>query len=331
MIAILLRLLIYPEILSHSFFIFNLGSLIYSSLTVALHPLTVVKIRKQVLSNDNSAGNLSNSNLSVRHYYRGLGVVVSLAIPARIIYVSVLEYSRELIDHNARYVILDPPSVFNDYEKHLLGLLPLVAPFSGGISGGLAAASSQLIIVPMDVISQKLIVMGDSTYKHKGCAISVTKSVISREGLRGIYKGFGLSLFTSLPTGSVWWATYAGCKDQLSVYGNPNVFDSDDVFSSMKLVAHQGFIQIICAFNAALAASILTQPLDTIKTRLQVGADAGNASSNASIFSVAKNLTATSGLYKGLWARVAHMGIWGSVLSSAYEYLKLICRKDYSF
>jgi hypothetical protein len=70
----------------------------------------------------------------------------------------------------------------------------------------------------------------------------------------------------------------------------------------------------------------LTQPLDTIKTRLQVLET--NSASNTSVMSIAKELAATSKLYQGLLPRIAHMAIWGSVLSSAYEYLKVVSRKD---
>eukprot|EP00578_Thalassiosira_sp_NH16_P023182 CAMPEP_0181089852 /NCGR_PEP_ID=MMETSP1071-20121207/7522_1 /TAXON_ID=35127 /ORGANISM="Thalassiosira sp., Strain NH16" /LENGTH=330 /DNA_ID=CAMNT_0023171825 /DNA_START=24 /DNA_END=1013 /DNA_ORIENTATION=+ len=298
--------------------LYGIGTVMYSALTVVLHPLTVMKIRRQVLGNSQSPTNTSiTSSRNIGQYYRGLGVVVSLAIPGRIIYISTLEYSRELADTNARQLLLNPPSALASFNKELLGLLPLVTPFSGGVAGGLAAVSSQLIVVPMDVISQKLMVMEDSVFKEKGSAVKVARSIINTDGWRGLYKGFGLSLFTSLPAGSIWWATYAGCKDQLSVYGDPNICCMDGAIDSVPLVARQGIIQVASAFCAAVAASVTTQPLDTIKTRLQVG-NTQDMKQNVSLFSVAKELTSTPGLYKGMLPRIAHMGIWGSVLSAAY-------------
>mmetsp|Transcript_21127 Transcript_21127/g.38227 ORF Transcript_21127/g.38227 Transcript_21127/m.38227 type:complete len:322 (-) Transcript_21127:6-971(-) len=302
--------------------LFCIGTVMYSALTVALHPLTVAKIRRQTQTtpSNSSSGTFLNN---ISQYYRGLGVVVSLAIPARFIYISTLEYSRELVDTNARQFIS------KTYNNEIRNLLPLVTPFAGGVAGGLAAVSSQLIVVPMDVLSQKLMVMEDSVYKEKGSTIKVARSIIKTEGWRGLYKGFGLSLFTSLPAGSIWWATYAGCKDKLlGLYGDPDVCVKNDAIRSIPLVARQGIIQVASAFSAAVAASVLTQPLDTIKTRLQVG-KAGSMKPNSSLLSVAKELTSTSGLYIGLLPRIAHMGIWGSVLSCAYELLKLVSRKDY--
>lgn len=308
----------------------------YSVLTVALHPLTVVKIRNQVgVSTADVSSSISGGTLSknLKQYYRGLGVVISLAIPTRIIYISTLEYTRELIEKNARNLILNPPLLLAKYDCQLQNLAPLITAFSGGVSGGLAAVSSQLIVVPMDVISQKQMVMEDSIYKKRGSAIIVVKTVLSSDGWRGIYRGFGLSLFTSLPAGSIWWATYAGSKDYMSVHSNSNDNEGNTIVNSFPLIVRQGLVQIASAFSAAIMASIMTQPLDTIKTRLQVGGKPGNLPSKSAIISVAKELTATSGfsgMYQGLLPRIAHMGIWGSVLSSAYEYLKLVSRKDYN-
>jgi solute carrier family 25 protein 44 len=392
----------------------------YSVLTVILHPLTVAKIRRQILmhgpstttSTASSTSSIASSSSSsspppihpstatpvvatattptnitstspitnyIRQYYRGLGVVVSLAIPARIIYISTLEYTREWVDTSARHLLLHPPpfllTVLSSYSSsnnnsnnvEMTKFLPLITPLSGGIAGGLAAVSSQLIVVPMDVISQKLIVMDDSIYnsESRGRAMKVARKIVQTDGWRGLYKGFGLSLFTSLPAGSIWWGTYAGIRSYLNTaisggsggsYSNGSsssqlhpsteIRSKEDEDATMTIgyaippMARQGIIQIVSAFGAAAAAAVVTQPLDTLKTRLQVGNgsgasfDAGGASSrNAQSFiSMAKELTSTSGmsgLYKGLLPRIVHMGVWGSVLSAAYEVLKLVSRKDF--
>ena len=165
----------------------------YSGLTVILHPLTVLKIRKQTGSTIEQ--NIGTSNL--RQYYRGLGVVLSMAIPARIIYISTLEFTRESAENVMRGLILNPPSSWPVRREEMQSLIPLVAPFSGGLAGGIAAFSSQVVVVPMDVISQKQMVA-----EHTISAKEVTQSIISSAGWKGLFRGFGLSLFTSLPAGS---------------------------------------------------------------------------------------------------------------------------------
>ena len=357
-------------------------SSIASSSSSSIHPSTATPVVAAATTPTNITPTSPITNY-IRQYYRGLGVVVSLAIPARIIYISTLEYTREWVDTSARHLLLHPPpfllTVLSSYSSsnnnnkiEMTKFLPLITPLSGGIAGGLAAVSSQLIVVPMDVISQKLIVMDDSIYnsESRGRAMKVARKIVQTDGWRGLYKGFGLSLFTSLPAGSIWWGTYAGIRSYLNtaisggsggscgsgshgsssslIRPSPEIRSKEDDDSTMTIgyaippMARQGIIQIVSAFGAAAAAAVVTQPLDTLKTRLQVGngggngatLDAGGASSrNAQSFiSLAKELTSTSGmsgLYKGLLPRIVHMGVWGSVLSAAYEVLKLVSRKDF--
>ncbi|KAL7427716.1 hypothetical protein ACHAXH_000660, partial [Discostella pseudostelligera] len=389
--------------------LYSFGTVMYSALTVILHPLTVAKIRRQILMHGPSSSSSSSSTTPtassapihsstaaanttitstspitnyIRQYYRGLGVVVALAIPARIIYISTLEYTRECVDTSARQLLLYPPpfllrilsssySSSNSSTIDMSKYLPLVTPLSGGIAGGLAAVSSQLIVVPMDVISQKLIVMDDSVYNTRGRAMQVAQTIVQTDGWRGLYKGFGLSLFTSLPAGSIWWATYAGLRNHLNSRRDGGGSDDGSAFmshslsesrreeeakmlalgSSLPPMARQCIIQLVSAFGAAAAASVVTQPLDTLKTRIQVGSNSGSggvnggmtSTSNALSYAItrrkqrgflfmAKELSSTSGvsgLYKGLLPRIVHMGVWGSVLSAAYEVLKLVSRKDF--
>lgn len=161
----------------------------YSGLTVLLHPLTVLKIRRQTGSIIENAG---TNNL--RQYYRGLGVVLSMAIPARILYISTLEYTRESAEHIATNLIFNPPPYFPISQNQLQQFLPLVTPFSGGLAGGLAALSSQLIVVPMDVISQKQMVS-----ENPISAKDVTRTIISSDGYRGLFRGFGCLYLRAYP------------------------------------------------------------------------------------------------------------------------------------
>ena len=39
--------------------------------------------------------------------------------------------------------------------------------------------------------------------------------MIQREGLRGLYRGFGLSVATFVPSSAVWWSAYGGYQKAL--------------------------------------------------------------------------------------------------------------------
>ena len=97
-----------------------------------------------------------------------------------------------------------------------------------------------------------------------------------------------------------------------------------------------GLIQIGSGISAAVVASVLTQPLDVIKTRLQVMGPSTSPwsqskTNSSSISTVIKELAISEGIqgfFRGTGPRILYMGLWGTILSSAFEYLKIISRKE---
>ena len=349
---------------------YSIGTAAYSFLTVALHPVTVIKTRQQVLDGPASGGAgkpgvaaaatafsprrqpalasvIRDAALPVnpgrsaaldgaRSLFRGLPIILCLAVPARALYISVLERGREGIGDALTTSLL---RAYEDPEE-AKELLPLVATVSGGLAGGIAALSAQVIVVPMDVVSQRQMAMDDETYRRRGRVADVSRAVVQAEGWTGLYRGFGLSILSSLPTGFMWWATYGGCQHKLQPY--VNLREGEDR-ASITYLTRRGTVQLASGLSAAMVAATLTQPLDVIKTRLQVGvvgrptaqADpSGNsltaAQGRVSPMLVVRELLKTSGVrgfLKGTVPRIAHMGLWGTALSSAYEVLREVSQK----
>ena len=75
--------------------------------------------------------------------------------------------------------------------------------------------ASQLVYVPVDVVTQKLMVAGDPHAAGAGAgageatAAQVVRAILKESGPLGLYRGFGVSLVAHLPGGSIWWASYA--------------------------------------------------------------------------------------------------------------------------
>ena len=306
---------------------YGIGTCMYTTITMALHPISVIKTRQQILNNAAKEITIPNGFDRIRGLYRGLGIILVVAIPARGVYIGTLENSREIISNK-----LFKLPFFNECNQDgkVIGN-PFVASISGGIAGGLASMSSQTLIVPMDVISQRQMVMKDAAYARKGTAFCIISDIIRSDGYKGFYRGFGLSLFSSLPVGSIWWGTYTGCQHLLQ---NTNIFRFYKDHNDMTALGVRGCIQLISGLSAAAVAATLTQPLDVIKTRLQVGVknSMANVPHQPTYFVVAKELYNSSGsmgFFRGTGPRIMSMGLWGTVLSSAYEYLRIISRKDY--
>lgn len=97
----------------------------------------------------------------------------------------------------------------------------------------------------------------------------------------------------------------------------------------MAVVAVQG----LSATTASGFSALVTMPLDTIKTRVQViESDASNG--KVSIAHTVRNLVKDGGLracYRGLGARWASMSISATTMITTYESLKKMSTKNQDF
>ncbi|CAL9166295.1 uncharacterized protein LOC135671932 [Musa acuminata AAA Group] len=290
--------------------LFVVGAGIFSGVTVALYPLSVIKTRMQVASSDVVQKNAFSAfrNMlkvdGIPGLYRGFGTVITGAVPARIIFLTSLEMTKV-----ASLNLVEP---FKLSE-------PVQAALANGIAGMSASLCSQAVFVPIDVVSQKLMVQGYSGFAKYNGGFDVAHKIIKSDGIRGLYRGFGLSVMTYSPSSAVWWASYGSSQRVIwKLLGHGN--DKENVPSQSKIVCVQATGGII----AGAVASCVTTPLDTIKTRLQVM----DNMQKQNVRQVVKRLIAEDGwkgFYRGLGPRFFSMSAWGTTMIVAYEYLKRLC------
>ncbi|CAD5176589.1 unnamed protein product, partial [Musa acuminata subsp. malaccensis] len=286
--------------------LFVVGAGIFSGVTVALYPLSVIKTRMQVASSDVVQKNAFSAfrNMlkvdGIPGLYRGFGTVITGAVPARIIFLTSLEMTKV-----ASLNLVEP---FKLSE-------PVQAALANGIAGMSASLCSQAVFVPIDVVSQKLMVQGYSGFAKYNGGFDVARKIIKSDGIRGLYRGFGLSVMTYSPSSAVWWASYGSSQRVIwKLLGHGN--DKENVPSQSKIVCVQATGGII----AGAVASCVTTPLDTIKTRLQVM----DNMQKQNVRQVVKRLIAEDGwkgFYRGLGPRFFSMSAWGTTMIVAYEYL----------
>lgn len=291
-----------------------LGAGIFTGLTVALYPVSVTKTRLQVATRDSAERNAFSvvkgilKTDGVPGLYRGFGTVITGAVPARIIFLTALEATKV--------------GAFRMVEPFKLSE-PTKAAIANGIAGMTGSLFAQAVFVPIDVVSQKLMVQGYSGYATYNGGLDVARKVIKADGLRGLYRGFGLSVMTYSPSSAVWWASYGSSQRIIWSYLGRDTDFKKTPPSESTIVLVQGGGGII----AGATASCITTPLDTIKTRLQVMGHENRPSARQ----VVKNLIADEGwqgLYRGLGPRFFSMSAWGTSMILAYEYLKRLCAKD---
>jgi len=69
-----------------------------------------------------------------------------------------------------------------------------------------------VLCIDMFQISQKLMVQGYSGHARYKGGIDVARKVIKADGIRGLYRGFGLSVMTYAPSSAVWWESYGSSQ-----------------------------------------------------------------------------------------------------------------------
>jgi solute carrier family 25 S-adenosylmethionine transporter 26 len=113
-----------------------------------------------------------------------------------------------------------------------------------------------LIRVPTEVLKQR---MQAGMYKTFGSSLS---SVLATEGFMGLYRGFGITIFREVPFSLLQFPMYEKLKSII------RASRSDGDVPAIQAAA--------CgSFSGAISAAATT-PMDVIKTRVMLGADAQN-------------------------------------------------------
>ncbi|CAK9156429.1 unnamed protein product [Ilex paraguariensis] len=313
------------EMLDKSKF-FLLGAALFSGVSATLYPIVVLKTRQQVSASGCPCLRMAVSILKhegLRGFYRGFGTSLMGTIPARALYMGALEMTKS--------------NVGSATVK--LGFSEVSASAIANAAAGLSAAmAAQLIWTPIDVVSQRLMVQGgnnsrgtaNNLIRYNG-GIDAFRKIIYRDGVRGLYRGFGISILTYAPSNAVWWASYSIAHR--AIWGGVGCYcckkDDEGSFrpNGKAVVAVQG----LSAAIASGVAALVTMPLDTIKTRLQVLDGEGNGRRPPTFLQTVRNLVKEGGLgacYRGLGPRWVSMSMSATTMITTYEFLKRLSTKN---
>ncbi|XP_056098372.1 solute carrier family 25 member 44b [Rhinichthys klamathensis goyatoka] len=189
------------------------------------------------------------------------------------------------------------------------------------VAGGSASLVAQSITVPIDVISQHLMMQGQGEHltrfkikpetgfeaKHSvffGQTRCIIGQMFAADGIRGFYRGYVASLLTYIPNSAVWWPFYHFYAEQLSKMAPSNC---------PHLV-----LQAMAGPLAAATASTVTNPMDVIRARVQV-------EGRTSVIETFNQLIREEGFWgmtKGLSARIISSTPTAIVMVVGYETLK---------
>ncbi|XP_015111247.1 solute carrier family 25 member 44 isoform X1 [Diachasma alloeum] len=291
---------------------FPLSMLSSFSVRCCLYPLTVIKTRLQVQRRNHMYTGMIDAYRKIYRtegfsgLYRGFWIS-SIQIVSGVFYVSTYEGVRHILSQDPFTAGLD------SRIKALIG-------------GGAASAVAQTIVVPFDVLSQHLMVLGVNTKHGKlvfdkmgmnplGLNLSpgVSRAYISgeiirliyqRDGVKGFYRGYVASLCAYVPNSALWWGLYTFYQDEL-------------IRVLPSWVSHL-FIQAVAGTLGGFTTTIITNPLDIVRARLQVQ----RLDSMCQTFKILWIEEGFSMFKKGLSARLVQSACFSFSIILGYETIK---------
>ena len=349
----------------------------YLGLRLCVYPATVIKTRQQAhvplpgVAEGSTAMKRSIVNVFRQTWKVGGPRAVYQAftwniigLPVDPLYIGSMEYSRQWLH---RWMARNEGSVPKQWEDLFVTLT----------AGGAAAVVQQTFMVPVDVVTQRLMIQPTIPKEHlaamrankqpavpaassaahstSSTAASVTSATASAaahsqhtphltplqvindimkyDGLRGLYKGYALTLACVVPFSALQWALYWQVQSVFSKYLRthsrppttnrpvPTQAGEDEYSSDWREMATAP----VSAAVAATLASLATQPFDTLKTRLQVSTKRIPLSE---VWSGLVREKGVAGLMSGSLARVLTVMPSAVLSMSAYEMFKRMSVKD---
>jgi Mitochondrial carrier protein len=264
------------------------------------HPFNVVMTRQQaspeIMGNSTKRGFTVFSNMyhlirksGIRSIFRGWLPIASVGVPSTLVYLSIVESTRERFQHALKKILPGCSSFAIDGIQSLM-------------TSVIANGVSLLVWVPAEVISSKMIVQ---TETNLGMT-AMTRRVWRQDGIPGYFRGYNVSLFYGVLAGSQWWWAYSVSRRELSGF-------KDFAESPVLLDATSGFI-------AGMYSTIVGHPIDTLKTRIMT-----NEGKFRSIYGSLKNIVVQEGwraLFRGLPASVYQSGLSSTGFALGYEIVK---------
>lgn len=241
------------------------------------------------------------SREGIRGFYRGVGITAIAACPGNALYFVSYEYARDWV------------------QRHETGCM-LPRPLLHLGSGFFAEVISCVIWVPVDVIKERLQAQGPEVAGRYRSSWHGFTTCLRQESFKGLYKGYCSTLASFGPFSAVYFACFEVFNQWLAPYGM-------GAFG-------QG---LVAAFAGNAAAAIITNPLELVKTRLQIqkpvleqsvgvfgstrvfgyqyGSFLGGLSEVAKVHGV-------RGLWRGSIARALHTGPNAALTMGMYRWLK---------
>lgn len=165
------------------------------------------------------------------------------------------------------------------------------------LASAAAGCVSRCVVHPLDTVRSRLMVSAGH-----GTLLSTLREVVAADGMRGLYRGFGVSVLLQAPAVATYLSTYEVSRDYFAQYVHTPIL----THLSAGLVAES-------------VSAVFWTPMEVVKQRAQIRA------LSASSVSVLRDLLRHEGaraLFSGYAITVGVFGPYSMVYFAAYERFK---------
>lgn len=280
---------------------------------LVFYPFSVLKTREQSDRTKLSAYNSFKYHLKqslqhskgINNLYRGFWFSSCVNLPTYGIYTAIYTSVKQQLGYD--------PTLGINQHTYLAQCAPLLA-------GALADAISVPLFVPGDVITQRL-QLSDTPYKHGRDAF---KQIVKEHGYGGLFVGLNATLITSTIASAVWWQVYETTKS--SLYHKYNVTE----YLPWPTDGVNRWPMIIAGFLAGEITSVVVNPLDVVKTRLQTQNNNHHTAYKGTLSGLRELWIeeGISGMFRGVYPKLLSRGPLSAITSLTYELILYFGRKD---
>lgn len=195
-----------------------------------------------------------------------------------------------------------------------------MSAIGAALTGGLSRAMAAVVSCPITVVKTRMeyvaspgsLLNANMAQQYRG-TLHALATIAHQEGLKGLYRGLGPTVLSNAPFSALYYTFYTQLQEKLKTGDKPSTAVN---FASGTI--------------AAVAATLITQPADVVRTRMQLGLamsgmrSAGGPLGAITTIAVLREITAQqgfSGLLAGAAPRVVKRTLQTALVWTIYEEL----------
>ncbi|KAI5462931.1 mitochondrial carrier domain-containing protein [Mariannaea sp. PMI_226] len=156
--------------------------------------------------------------------------------------------------------------IFGHRQQTLHGssALPSLSNAGNLVSGATARTFAGFVLMPLTVIKVRF----ESSFYSYPSVISAAADIRRTEGIRGFFSGFGATALRDAPNAGLYVLFYEILKPRLASLISPNPSGGQDTGKMQTTLA--GSVNFTAGMLAGGACSVISNPFDAVKTRIQL-------------------------------------------------------------